>query len=206
MPTDAPEPPVTAAPASPWPARIDALRAGWIVYAALLALGLALYFGHDGSSTTPRFAAAPPDGPGPRDLARLDAGATLTASSYDLGGNLHPLFLIDGDASPPADLQWASAPRDRAPWLVLRLPRRADLTRAELTLAHPLPSAVTVTCLRGDVEVASPEPAPPPRNLRVALKCEDVDGVRFDLTPSDREAAVVRAAELEVFGTPRGAE
>lgn len=195
--------PTTSRPPTPWPARVGALRQLWWVYAALLALGLALYFAHDGSSTTPRFAA--PDAPDAserhlRDLARLDAGATVTASSYDLGRNLHPLFLIDGDDAPRRELRWASAARDRAPWLLVHLPAPAELDAAVLTLARPLPKAVRLACLRGDAVVATPEVPRVTTRLRVPLGCKSADGLRVDLTPADAPKATVQASEIAILG------
>ena len=189
-----------------WPRRVAALRFAWLAYAGLLAIGLVVYFAHDGSSTTPRFAPAPPpaDAAAPRDLARLDAGAVLTASSYDLGQNSHPLFLIDGDDDARGPLRWASAARDRAPWLVLELVAPANLERLELTLAHPLPAAIAVSCLRA-AEVTTTRDVPRiTARLRVPLDCADADAVRVDFTPNAApdSVSVVRASELLLIGVP----
>lgn len=209
MPTTPTPDDITAFPDAPgrWPRRVAALRFAWLAYAGLLAIGLVVYFARDGSSTTPRFAPAPPpaDAAAPRDLARLDAGAVLTASSYDLGQNAHPLFLIDGDDDARGPLRWTSAARDRAPWLVLELAAPANLDRLELTLAHPLPAAIAVSCLRA-AEITTTRDVPRiTTHLRVPLDCADADAVRVDFTPNaapDDSVGVVRASELALIGVP----
>ncbi|TNF34799.1 MAG: hypothetical protein EP329_06855, partial [Deltaproteobacteria bacterium] len=68
-----------------------------------------------------------------------------------------------------------------------------------LTLARPLPSAVTVACLRGDAVVATPEVPRVTSDLRIPLRCPDADGLRLDFTPAATPDARVEAAELAGF-------
>lgn len=199
-PGDGPAAPTATPPPSRAAARLVALaRVGWLAYGALVAVGLLAFLGRDGTGATARYAPSPA-GLASGDAARLDAGAVLTASSYDQSEHRHPLFLIDGDPTPSRERSWSSAPGDLAPRLHLAFPAPTDLATVEVLLAPPYPAAVTARCTRDDVALAEAVATPPIRGLvRVPLACVGADAVDVAFTPVNAAHPMVRAHALHAL-------
>jgi hypothetical protein len=149
---------------------------------------------------------APPAGE--HNLAAQQYGPLLRASSYNRNpvSYHHPWFLVDGRAQPQLIEKWASAPRDRSPWVEIRWREPRQLDRVVLRHAgglegdHLTLRNYTLTCLR--------EGGPPvtlqvrDNHARLAshpLACAGARGVRLDAQlPAATD--IVRLYELEAFG------
>lgn len=179
---------------------------GWGI-AVLAATGLVL--ARRPVPVSPRLDVAPP-APGDRlNLALQRYGARVRASSYDPFAQHHPVFAIDGRRTGPLLEKWASAGRDRAPWLEVLLPRPARVDEVVIVHAgHVEDSAYTmarysVRCLRsgevaGRVDVnGNAEPI-----ARHPLPCDRADAIRIDFAVGDRSGprGVARIYEVEVLG------
>jgi hypothetical protein len=179
---------------------LGTLAAAWV-------FGLALFVRADGhfELSLPRTRMPPA---GRHNLAARDQGPTLRVSSYygDWKNHHHPLFLIDGRASPDLEEKWASETHDRHPWVEVlwREPHELEtvvlrhagvVEAADLTVRH-----YTLTCL-----VAAGRG----RSLRIDdnhaaiathdLPCANARGVRVDFQPNAPND-VVRLFGFETWG------
>jgi hypothetical protein len=168
-------------------------------------LGLASFVAADGhfQATLPRRRSSPPY---LHNLALWDLGPTVRASSYfgDWSGHHHPLFLVDGRDRPELVEKWASAERDRHPWIEILWREPHDLERVVIRHAGSVENpALTarryrITCLteRGpgpwlDVEGNDAAVAEHP------MSCRRARGIRIAF---ERHGDVVRVFEVEAWG------
>jgi len=174
--------------------------------AAAWLFGLLSFVRADGhfEATLPRRRAEPA---GPHNLSAWDMGPTVRASSFfgDWLGHHHPLFLVDGREVSDLVEKWASAERDRHPWIEILWREPHDLERVVLRHAgsRESPSLTarryTVTCLtasgagpRLDVDANQAAVATHP------LDCRQVRGIRITF---EREGGdIVRLYEVETWG------
>jgi hypothetical protein len=175
------------------------LAAAWL-------FGLVSFVRADGhfEATLPR---RHPPPAGLHNLSRWDLGPTVRASSYfgDWMGHHHPLFLVDGREQPDLVAKWASAGRDRHPWIEILWREPHDLERVVLHHAGSRESPAltvrryTVACLtasgvgpRVDVEANEADVA------THALVCHQARGIRISFTRNDDD--IVRVYEVETWG------
>lgn len=143
-----------------------------------------------------------------KNLAHLSSGVTLGASSFDAAdAMIHPLYAIDGDPSPR--LRWAAAPKDRRPWLRVKLHKRSDIESIALLQPPRNRNAKTncvVRCRRVDgtqfVEIVTRKsPAGEWDGRPMAFRCVGADEVLIDF---DLSAANLRAklelSEVTIMG------
>ncbi len=169
--------------------------------------GLVSFVAADGhfELTLPRLRNPPA---GLHNLSLWDLGPTIRASSFygDWGSHHHPAFLVDGRVHPDMVEKWASAERDRHPWVEITWREKHDLERVVIRHAGSVESSdltahrYTLRCLGGS------EPAP---TLEVTsnqdsvathpLACSQVQGIRIDFVPNDSKG-IVRIYEVETWG------
>ncbi len=187
-------------------------RAGrwlWAAYGLLMALGLAVYAAAPRVTETPARVGTRA-APEAANLAHVAQGARVVASSFMMNAHHHPLYLIDGEARPSPMEKWVAAADDAAPWIEVRLARRARLEALVLELAGAHGEPVTtnmanyeVACVDEGRVVASFDVV---GNLddrpRTALGgCEaDAVRVRFSVGPERTPQALVRVFEARVLG------
>lgn len=138
--------------------------------------------------------------------ASLYAGARVRASSWDNFHSHHPLFLIDGEASPTELEKWASLPATPFPWLEILFSGRHEIS--ELVIRHAgwrettayTNDRYTLRCYSGKVLLAEFEvknnTAPVARHT---IACSGADRLRvtFDCTGP---VNVARIYEVEAWG------
>jgi hypothetical protein len=147
----------------------------------------------------------------PADLHNLslwDLGPTVRASSYfgDWQSQHHPAFLVDGQWPSDVVQKWASAERDRHPWIELLWREPHDLERVVIRHAGVVESEgltanhYTLRCLtaRGQgpvLEVLSNKDAVATH----VLACAQARGVRIEFEPKDAKD-IIRIFEVETWG------
>lgn len=180
----------------------------------LLALGAVVLAFSDGAATflaadasvrytLPR-RAKPPDGE--YNLATYQWGPTLRASSYhrDPASHLLPVYLVDGNPAPGPLGLWASAARDRKPWVEIswREPRTVSRVRIESArrggAPGPTASSYALRCLPPRPEQPTLSIHDAPLSAQHALNCQQALAVRIDWEPSTH--AIARVYEIEVRG------
>jgi len=183
----------------PWAWAIALLAAAWC-------FGLVAFVLADGhfEATLPR-QRTPPSGT--HNLSRWDMGPTVRASSYfgDFLSHHHPLYLVDDREQPDLVEKWASAQRDRHPWIELLWREPHDLERVVLRHAGALESSsftarrYSIQCLtatgrgpRVDIE-SNTEPV-----ATHALVCRQARGIRIELERNGDD--IVRLYEVETWG------
>jgi hypothetical protein len=153
------------------------------------------------------------------NLASFRYGPTLSASSYlnDFGQQHHPLFLVDEVAKPSIAEKWASAPRDRSPWVEIRWHEPATLERVRLL--HPGPiegkdtnaKMFTIRCIQSNSRRGK-NSNQLQSNVSITvynnaqddvtenrLHCQNSIGIRIEMKPN-RSTDVVRLFEVEAWG------
>ena len=141
------------------------------------------------------------------NLARWDFGPTVRASSFyaDWVNHHHPLFLVDGRASPELVEKWASAERDPHPWVEILWREEHTLERVVIRHAgsvedsHLTARRYRITCLQAgkngpSVDVDSNTKAVATHDLH----CEGARGVHIDFERNGKE--MVRVFEVETWG------
>ena len=169
--------------------------------------GLVSFVAADGhfEVTLPRLRTPPAE---VHNLSLWDLGPTLRASSFfaDWESLHHPAFLVDGRTSPDKVEKWASAERDRAPWIEILWRENHDLERvviwhAGMVEAEGLtPDRYTLRCLntRGygpSLEVTSNSKAVAFHDL----VCAQARGLRIEFKPKDCKD-IIRIFEVETWG------
>lgn len=141
------------------------------------------------------------------NLSLWDQGPTLRASSYfgDWMSHHHPFFLVDGRPHPELGEKWASAERDRAPWIEILWREPHDLERVVLRHAGTVEAAELtaqtyhITCLLDGAD--GPKVHVYSNDAAVAehpLACNGARGVRVRF---DRGGGhIIRLFELETWG------
>lgn len=142
---------------------------------------------------------------GLHDLAAMEYGPLVLASSYDPAAHHHPAFLVDRRARPTQLEKWASAPGDRRPWVEIHWIGPHDLSEVVVVHGAAFEGAVApirrylITCLReGSPAAALAVEGNTQAVARHALACSAATGVRLDLLPPG--ADVVRLYEVEAWG------
>jgi hypothetical protein len=192
------------------PLRIWAARGGRAVLLAALAFwlfGAVLFLRADGTVdyTLPRRELPPV---GQQNLASYRYGPRLRASSYfrDAQSHHHPMFLVDERGTPSLIEKWASAQRDRKPWLSISWREARTLERVRIQHAGLFESAdlsarrYRLRCL--SKEGVSGELLVEHNRANVAehrLACSQVFGLRIDFLQK-RAEEIVRVFEVEAWG------
>lgn len=168
--------------------------------------GLWSFVAADGhfEASLPRQRAEPTD---EHNLALWALGPTVRASSYfaDWLSQHHPLFLVDGLASPDLVEKWASGERDAKPWVEILWRKPHDLERVVIRHAGWLePPAFTarrytIRCLDAfghgpSLDIDGNEEAVATH----ALRCAEARGIRIDFQRDGRN--LVRVFEVEAWG------
>lgn len=150
-----------------------------------------------------------------QNLALWDLGPTVRASSYlaDWINHHHPLFVVDGKASPDLVEKWASANSDEHPWIEIRWREHHTLEKVVLRHAgsvegsHLTARKYRILCLRdGGQQQDAPQLAIDNNSEAIAshdLHCDDARGVRIELERNDKEhndKEIVRLFEVETWG------
>ncbi|MBW2261406.1 MAG: hypothetical protein JRG91_05470 [Deltaproteobacteria bacterium] len=176
------------------------------VYAVLSLLGFLAFVSTKAVSLTQAVAEAPPTGlEEDVNLALLENGAWIEASSYAYHYIHHPLFVIDGLTSPPSTKeQWVPDKRsDEAPSLAVHL-ARPSLIREVVVYHDPryTDRSYILSCSLGGEAVTSVSGSGR-RDARETfdLACESADEVRldFDWNP-DSSGGHIRIYEIMVIG------
>jgi hypothetical protein len=188
------------------------LRAVLLAYAAIVLAAIGRSLLRDPVIETPRIGSvfSSSADPARRNLAQVTAGGVVRVSSYDVFRYHHPLFAVDGEASPTLVEKWASARNDPSPWIEVRLPAPAQIEGIRLVLGGAYESDeftqrdYSIVCLRSD------EPGAPVTQLDVRgnsearpyheVMCADTLRLRVNFGPEPWPRAVVRLYELEVWG------
>ncbi len=176
------------------------LASGWL-------FGLVCFVRADGhfEATLPRRGSP---AAGVHNLSRWTEGPTVRASSYfgDWQSHHHPLVLVDGRDHPDLIEKWASAERDRHPWLEILWREPHDLERVVLRHAGSVEAAEMtartyhIECLREDggtgpkVDVYSNDAA----IAEHPLVCGQARGVRIRFERNG--GGIVRLYEVETWG------
>lgn len=175
-------------------------------YALVSVLGVCAFVATKAVSRTPRVAPAPPgDLDREVNLASLERGARVEASSYAYLFIHHPLFVVDGLVSPPSNKeQWVPDKRtDDDPFIEVKLARRSDVSRVVVTHdARYSRRDYILACYRAGELVGSADGGSGAGETVVfELACEDVDTVRLDFSwdPDDPQGHI-RIYEIEVWG------
>jgi hypothetical protein len=174
---------------------------------ALWLAGLVLFVRRDGSIevVVPRLRMPPA---AEHNLAAWDLGPTIRASSYfgEAYTQHHPLFLVDGRASPSRHEKWASAQNDRHPWVEIRWREPRDLSKVVLDHAGMFEEATytashyRIVCLRANGTGPSVvEKSNRASRAEYLLACEGARGIRLEVEPSSPDA-IVRLYEVEAWG------
>ncbi len=183
-----------------WPWALALTFGAWVY-------GLVCFARADGhfQATLPRQKTAPAHS---HDLSSWQYGPTVRASSYyaDWGGHHHPLFLIDGEASPDLVEKWASGVNDRRPWVELLWREPHDLERvvihhagvrepSDFTLRRYSVACLTTNGVGPAIHIEDNHDAVATHEL----SCTQVRGVRLRFQPND-DNDIVRVYEVETWG------
>ncbi len=142
------------------------------------------------------------------NLAAWDLGPTIRASSYfnEAYTQHHPLFLIDGRASPSHHEKWASAPEDRHPWVEIRWREPRTLSKVVIDHAGIVEDAsytashYRIVCLQANGTGPSVVENGNRASRAVhALACAGARGIRLEIEPNAPDA-IVRVYEVEAWG------
>jgi F5/8 type C domain. len=189
------------------PRRIKLWMLGVALFGGLWLWGLVSFVAADGhiEVVLPRQRTPPAER---HNFSLWDLGPTIRASSYygDWLGHHHPAFLVDGRASPDLVEKWASAERDRQPWVEITWRESHNLERVVVRHAGSLEASgltihrYTIHCLtvggRGpSLDVKSNEAAVASHDLA----CTQARGIRIDFEPNDGKD-IVRVFEVETWG------
>jgi hypothetical protein len=144
--------------------------------------------------------------PGPHNLASLEYGPTVRASSMDRVYTFHPLYVVDGKATPTPMEKWASDAHDEHPWIEVRWDRPRAVTRVVVTHAGAVENAVytmrnyEIHCL-GSAEGPSMKVT---NNIQAVathpLVCPSASGVHIDFEREPGPREVARVYEVEAWG------
>jgi len=137
-----------------------------------------------------------------------DLGPTVRASSFygDYGSLHHPAFMVDGLATPDKVQKWASAERDRHPWVELLWREKHDLERVVIHHAGAVEdkgltaNRYTLWCLTDQghgpsLEVVSNQEPVASHDLA----CAQARGLRIEFVPKDSHD-IIRVFEVETWG------
>ena len=139
------------------------------------------------------------------DLAAMEHGPAVAASSYDAAAQHHPAFLVDRRARPTPLERWSSDPGDRHPWVEIAWGEPHQLSEIVVVHASALMGGVPlarydIACLRGRSRAATLAVAgnalPAARH---PIRCPEATGIRLDLVPGPG-AAAVSILEIEAWG------
>ena len=137
-----------------------------------------------------------------------DLGPTIRASSFygDWASLHHPAFLVDGKWPSDKVEKWASAERDRQPWIELLWRESHTLERVVIRHAGAVEDAgltanhYTLRCLTASGQGPSLEVV---SNLDAVathdLACAQARGVRIEFEPKDSKD-IIRIFEVETWG------
>ena len=189
------------------PRRIKLWMLGLAAACGLWLCGLVSFVAADGhiEIVLPRRRTPPA---GLHNLALWDLGPTIRASSYygDWQSQHHPAFLVDGQWPSDNVQKWASADRDRHPWVEILWREHHDLERVVIRHAGVVEAAgltanhYTLRCLSANgqgpsLEVASNQDAVATHDLA----CAQARGVRIEFVPKDSKD-IIRIYEVETWG------
>ncbi len=144
----------------------------------------------------------------PHDVAALEYGPTIRASSYfaDVFSQHHPAFVVDRRPYPTLEEKWASARGDGSPWIEIRW--RGEHAIDEVRIQHAgvlepadlSARAYRIRCLAasGSTEVAAIAGNTEPRAVH-RVDCPRATGVRIDFTPNSA-GELTRVFEIEAWG------
>ena len=189
------------------PRRIKPWVLGLAVVCGLWLWGLLSFVSASGAFevTLPRRRAPPKQR---HDVSLWEFGPTLRASSYygDYGSLHHPAFLVDGRVKPDRVEKWASAERDRHPWVELLWREKHHLEQVVIHHAGSVEDRgmtadhYILRCLTDDgqgpsLEVRSNEQAVASHNL----DCKRARGLHIDFVPKNSHD-IIRIFEVETWG------
>jgi hypothetical protein len=189
------------------PRRIKPWMLGLAIAGGVWLYGLVLFISADGhfEVTLPRQRIPPAE---VHNFSLWDLGPTIRASSFfaDWDGLHHPAFLVDGRTSPNNVEKWASAERDRDPWIEIIWRESHDLERVVIRHAGSVESEgltadrYTLRCLTASghgpsLEVTSNKKAIASHDLA----CATARGLRIEFEPKNRKD-IIRIFEVETWG------
>jgi hypothetical protein len=178
-------------------------RCGAFACVALFALALVAFVAAR-SNVEVRFPARRPHPPGLHDLASMEYGTVVTASSCEPTGHHHPAFLVDRRPRPTLLEKWASDPADRHPWVEIRWGEPHDVTEVVVVQGAALENARYLTrfflrCL-GDASGSTARWVNDVRPVgREVMPCPRARGIRLDFL-LDAQSDIVRIYEIEAWG------
>lgn len=187
--------------------RIKPWMLGLVATGMLWLYGLVSFVAADGhfEVTLPRQRIPPAES---HNFSLWDLGPTIRASSFfsDWVVHSHPAFLVDGRASPESVEKWASAERDRHPWVEIVWRESHHLETVVIRHAGSVESAeltadrYTLRCLTASghgpsLEVVSNTKAVATHHL----DCAQARGLRIEFEPKDSKD-IIRVFEVETWG------
>jgi hypothetical protein len=144
--------------------------------------------------------------PEEHNLAALEYGPTVRASSMDRVNTFHPLYVVDGKTTPTPMEKWSSESHDEHPWIEVRWDRPRTVTRIVVAHAGAVESPVytmrnyELVCLgAGD----GPSMKVTDNTQAVAthlVACPNASGVRIEFEREPGARAVARVYEVEAWG------
>jgi hypothetical protein len=189
------------------PRRIKVWMLGLAALGGLWLFGLVSFVAADGhfEVVLPRTRTPPAEF---HNLSLWDLGPTIRASSFygEFSALHHPAFLVDGRATPDRLEKWASAERDRHPWVEITWRETHDLERVVIRHGGSVESEAmtahhyTLRCLTSSgqgpsLEVSSNLDAIASHNL----VCPQARGIRIEFVPNDSKD-IIRVYEVETWG------
>ena len=157
----------------------------------------------------PRQRTPPPSGV--YNFSRWDLGPTIRASSFygDWESTHNPAFLVDGRTSPEQVEKWASAERDRHPWIEIRWREPHDLERVVIRHGGSVEGEdttadhYTLRCLTDhgqgpSLEIKGNKDAVATHEF----PCKQARGLRIEFVPKgDKDSKnIIRVYEVETWG------
>jgi hypothetical protein len=198
------------------PRRIKFWMLGLAIAGGLWLFGLVSFVAADGhfEMVLPRQRTPPA---GVHNFSLWDLGPTVRASTFygDWGSTHHPAFLVDGRTSPDSIEKWASAERDRHPWIEILWRENHDLERVVIRHAGSVESEgmtanhYTLRCLMASGQGPSLEiPANKDSIASHDLACVQARGLRIEFVPkggqdnkdSKDSKDIIRIFEVETWG------
>jgi hypothetical protein len=178
-------------------------RCGTFAFLALFAVALAKFVAAR-PTVEARFPVRRPHPPGLHDLASMEYGPVVTASSCEPAGHHHPAFLVDRRPRPTLLEKWASDPADRHPWVEIRWGEPHDVAEVVVVQGAAFENARYLTrfllsCL-GDAPRSTArwvnDVTPAGREV---MPCPGATGIRLEFF-LDAQSDIVRVYEIEAWG------
>lgn len=151
-----------------------------------------------------RFPARRPHPPELHDLASVEYGPVVTASSYEPTGHHHPAFLVDRRRHPTLLEKWASDPADRHPWVEIRWGEPHEVAEVVVVQGAAFEDARYLTrfllsCLGGEAGSMARWVNDVRPVGREAMPCPGATGIRLEFV-LDAQSDLVRIYEIEAWG------